>query len=127
MSLFILSTPISFPQGYNCGSKNVFLLGFIPAKSDTVVVVLCRQPCAALTSSKDIIWDTSQWSAIIDDRSFLTWLVHEPSEAEQSRARQVTYAQVGRLEELWRDDPNAKLEDAERLEGEEELQPILLK
>lgn len=28
--------------GYNCGSKNVFMLGFIPAKSDTVVVLLCR-------------------------------------------------------------------------------------
>ena len=27
---------------YNCGCRNVFLLGFIPAKSDTVVVLLCR-------------------------------------------------------------------------------------
>jgi regulator of nonsense transcripts 1 len=27
---------------YNCGSKNIFSLGFIPAKSDTVVVILCR-------------------------------------------------------------------------------------
>lgn len=27
---------------YNCGCKNVFLLGFIPAKSDSVVVLLCR-------------------------------------------------------------------------------------
>src|SRR5882724_6335610 len=31
------------PECYNCGSKNVFMLGFIPAKSDTVVVLLCRQ------------------------------------------------------------------------------------
>ncbi|KAJ3745042.1 RNA helicase-domain-containing protein [Lentinula detonsa] len=29
------------PECYNCGSKNVFMLGFIPAKSDTVVVLLC--------------------------------------------------------------------------------------
>src|ERR1700742_2114342 len=36
------------PECYNCGAKNVFLLGFIPAKSDTVVVLLCRQPCAAM-------------------------------------------------------------------------------
>ncbi|KAH9005044.1 RNA helicase-domain-containing protein [Lactarius hatsudake] len=28
------------PECYNCGSKNVFMLGFIPAKSDTVVVLL---------------------------------------------------------------------------------------
>lgn len=27
---------------YNCGCRNVFLLGFIPAKSDTVVVLICR-------------------------------------------------------------------------------------
>ena len=30
------------PECYSCGSKNVFMLGFIPAKSDTVVVLLCR-------------------------------------------------------------------------------------
>jgi regulator of nonsense transcripts 1 len=30
------------PECYNCGAKNVFLLGFIPAKGDTVVVLLCR-------------------------------------------------------------------------------------
>jgi hypothetical protein len=30
---------------YNCGCRNVFLLGFIPAKSDSVVVLLCREPC----------------------------------------------------------------------------------
>jgi regulator of nonsense transcripts 1 len=32
----------TIPECYNCGSKNVFMLGFIPAKSDTVVVLLCR-------------------------------------------------------------------------------------
>lgn len=30
------------PECYICGGKNVFMLGFIPAKSDTVVVLLCR-------------------------------------------------------------------------------------
>lgn len=33
---------------YNCGCRNVFLLGFIPAKSDTVVVLLCRYAIVAL-------------------------------------------------------------------------------
>ncbi|OXG14196.1 ATP-dependent helicase [Cryptococcus neoformans Ze90-1] len=117
----------TIPECYNCGSKNVFMLGFIPAKSDTVVVLLCRQPCAALTSSRDINWDTSQWSAIIDDRQFLSWLVKVPSEAEQLRARQISLAQISKLEELWRENPNAKLEDAEAQSGEEEMQPILLK
>ncbi|WVO17314.1 hypothetical protein L204_105006 [Cryptococcus depauperatus] len=117
----------TIPECYNCGSKNVFMLGFIPAKSDTVVVLLCRQPCAALTNSRDINWDTSQWSAIIDDRSFLTWLVKVPSEAEQLRARQISLAQISKLEELWRENPDAKLEDADAQSGEEEMQPILLK
>ncbi|WVR08657.1 hypothetical protein IAU60_005715 [Kwoniella sp. DSM 27419] len=117
----------TIPECYNCGSKNVFMLGFIPAKSDTVVVLLCRQPCAALTNSRDINWDTSQWSAIIDDRQFLSWLVKVPSEAEQLRARQISLAQIAKLEELWRDNPDAKLEDAEAQSGEEEMQPILLR
>uniref|UniRef100_A0AAZ1XJH2 Upf1 domain-containing protein n=1 Tax=Oreochromis aureus TaxID=47969 RepID=A0AAZ1XJH2_OREAU len=38
---------------YNCGCRNVFLLGFIPAKADSVVVLLCRQPCASqMTTSQ---------------------------------------------------------------------------
>lgn len=27
---------------YNCGSRNLFLMGFVPAKADSVVVLLCR-------------------------------------------------------------------------------------
>lgn len=27
---------------YSCGTRNVFVLGFIPAKADSVVVLLCR-------------------------------------------------------------------------------------
>lgn len=86
-----------------------------------------RQPCAALTSAKDINWDTSQWSAIIHDRSFLSWLVKVPTEAEQLRARQISMVQMAKLEDLWRENPNANLEDAEAQTGEEEMQPILLR
>lgn len=45
---------------YACGVRNVFVLGFIPAKADSVVVLLCRQPCAAQTSLKDMNWFVSQ-------------------------------------------------------------------
>ena len=41
---------------YNCSCKNVFLLGYIPAKSDSVVVLLCRQPCATTSNLKDMNW-----------------------------------------------------------------------
>ena len=40
----------TIPECYNCGSKNVFMLGFIPAKSDTVVVLLCRYVLAVFPS-----------------------------------------------------------------------------
>lgn len=60
---------------YNCGCKNVFLLGFIPAKADSVVVLLCRHPCANQSNLKDMDWDPVQWQPLISDRSFLSWLV----------------------------------------------------
>ncbi|KAJ7766678.1 nonsense transcript regulator [Mycena metata] len=113
------------PECYNCGSKNVFMLGFIPAKSDTVVVLLCRQPCAAI--SKDISWNAALWAPLIDDRSFLSWLVKPPSETEQLRSRQISFAQINRLEDLWRDNASATLEDLEKPGVDDEPQPILLR
>ncbi|KAI9594599.1 RNA helicase-domain-containing protein [Syncephalis fuscata] len=103
---------------YNCGCRNVFVLGFIPAKSDTVVVLLCR---------KDMDWDTSQWLPLIDDRCFLSWLVKVPSEQEQLRARQISMEQINKLEELWKDDGQATLEDLEKPRVDEEPNPVLLR
>lgn len=102
---------------YNCGTKNVFLLGFIPAKSDTVVVLLCRQPCAAAPSNKDMNWDTQRWQPLIEDRSFLPWLVSTPSDAEQLRARHLSPQMIGKLEELWKDNANATVADLEKGAG----------
>lgn len=56
---------------YNCGCRNVFLLGFIPAKSDSVVVLLCREPCLSNGALKDLDWDLAQWMPLIEDRAFL--------------------------------------------------------
>ncbi|KAH9180451.1 RNA helicase-domain-containing protein, partial [Lactarius sanguifluus] len=113
------------PECYNCGSKNVFMLGFIPAKSDTVVVLLCRQPCAAI--SKDISWNAALWAPLIDDRSFLSWLVKSPSETEQLRSRQISFQQINRLEDLWRENAKATLEDLEKPGVDDEPQSILLR
>ncbi len=60
---------------YNCGCRNVFLLGFISAKTESVVVLLCREPCLSVNALKDMNWDLSQWLPLIDDRCFLQWLV----------------------------------------------------
>ncbi|KAG9127213.1 ATP-dependent helicase NAM7 [Ceratobasidium sp. 392] len=72
------------PECYNCGNKNAFMLGFIPAKSDTVVVLLCRH-----------------------------FLEH--------------FFQINRLEDLWRENANATLEDLEKPGVDDEPQPILLR
>ncbi|XP_020791813.1 regulator of nonsense transcripts 1-like isoform X1 [Boleophthalmus pectinirostris] len=112
---------------YNCGCRNVFLLGFIPAKADSVVVLLCRQPCASQSSLKDINWDSSQWQPLIQDRCFLSWLVKIPSEQEQLRARQISAQQINKLEELWKDNPGASLEDLEKPGVDEEPQQVLLR
>jgi regulator of nonsense transcripts 1 len=53
---------------YSCGIRNIFVLGFIPAKSDSVVVLLCRQPCASQNSLKDMNWEQEQWKPLIHDR-----------------------------------------------------------
>jgi len=113
---------------YNCGTKNVFLLGFIPAKSDTVVVLLCRQPCAANTSAKDMSWDISRWQPLIEDRSFLSWLVTTPTDAEQLRARHLSPSVLVRLEEMWKEDGNATFSDLNKVTNiDDDPQPVLLK
>jgi len=96
---------------YACGCRNVFVLGFIPAKADSVVVLLCRQPCAAQSSLKDMDWEQESWRPLITDRAFLPWLVKVPSDVEQSRARQISAAQINQLEELWKENADADFQD----------------
>lgn len=86
---------------------------------------LFRQPCA--TVSKEISWNASLWAPLIDDRSFLSWLVKPPSENEQLRSRQISFQQITRLEDLWRENANATLEDLEKPGVDDEPQPVLLR
>ena len=115
---------------YQCGCKNVFLLGFTPAKDDTVVVLLCRHPCAAtVPSTKDVTWDASQWQPLIENRAFLSWLVKVPTQQEQLKARQISTAQINKLEEMWKNGDSlaspATLES--QLAAEDALQSVLLR
>ncbi|KAF2863664.1 hypothetical protein K470DRAFT_106398, partial [Piedraia hortae CBS 480.64] len=116
---------------YSCGTKNVFLLGFIPAKSDSVVVLLCRQPCASMGqgSSRDMNWDTSKWQPLIEDRAFLGWLVGPPTDQEQLRARHLAPQMIAKLEEMWKVDANATIGDvASGAAGlDDEPAPVLLR
>lgn len=88
---------------------------------------MIRQPCAAVPSSKDMNWDTTQWMPLIDDRCFLTWLVKIPSDQEQLRARQISATQINKLEELWKDNGEATLEDLEKPGVDDEPHPVLLR
>ena len=72
-------------------------------------------------------WNASLWAPLIDDRSFLSWLVKSPTETEQLRSRQISFNQINRLEDLWRENANATLEDLEKPGVDDEPQPILMR
>ena len=50
-----------------------------------------------------------------------------PSEQEQLRARQISATQIGKVEELWRGNPEASLEDLEKPGVDDEPQPVALR
>ena len=121
------SSPLgdTVPECYSCGSRNPFLLGFLPAKGDAVVMLLCRSPCNFAANTKDMGWDATQWSPLIENRTFLSWLVKIPSVKQQKKARPITAQQILLLEELWRDNERATLADVENPEHEQTLPETL--
>jgi regulator of nonsense transcripts 1 len=64
---------------------------------------------------------------LIEDRSFLTWLVKVPSEQEQIRARHISSSQITKLEDLWKDNSEATLQDLEKPAMDDEPAPVLLR
>ena len=115
---------------YNCASKNAFVLGFVPASSGNgVVVLLCRVCVETVPALKDMDWELAQWHPLVQDRKFLPWLVKVPSDKQQLRARETTQAQLNKLEELWKTNPDARYVDIDRpdvLLEKEMVQPTLL-
>lgn len=111
---------------YNCGCKNIFLLGYIQSKEDEVIVLLCRQPCA-FNAPKESDWTVEKWTPLIGDRRLLPWLCQYPSQAQESRARKITYEQVQKLETAWKSGMTiATLDDINRKEQEDTLEPTKL-
>ena len=111
---------------YNCGCKNVFLLGFIPAKGESLVVLLCREPCLNSPAMKEMGWDASTWMPLIEDKQFLSWLVKPATADEALRARPITSQQIVKLEELWKTNGKAVLEDLENPGVNEEPKSVPL-
>lgn len=98
----------------SCGVRNVFVLGSILAKADSVVVLLCRQPCATQTRLKDMTWEEEAWIPIISDRQILSWLGKIPGNAEQLRSGQIKAPQINMLEDFWKESINVGFKDLEK-------------
>lgn len=113
---------------YNCASKNAFVLGFVPASSSSVVVLLCRVCVETVPALKDMDWELAQWHPLIQDRKFLPWLIKVPSDKLLLRARDLSQAQMTKLEELWKNEPEARFTDLDRPDilEDEEMAPTLL-
>lgn len=113
---------------YNCTTKNAFILGFVPASSSSVVVLLCRVCVETVPALKDMDWELSQWHPLIQDRKFLPWLIKVPSEKLLLRSRDISQGQMTKLEELWKNSPDANFADLDRPDvvEDEEMQPTLL-
>lgn len=118
---------------YLTGQRNVFNLGFVPARDEEVVVLLARDPSlstpgsAAAAALKDMDLDLTQWQPLISDKMFLPWLVKVPGEQDVLRSRQLSTAQANRLEELWKTNPEAGLDDVDRPGEDDEAQPVALR
>lgn len=110
---------------YSTGNRNVFQLGFVPAKSENVVVLLTREVCLNRSQLEEMSWDPEEWLPLIKDGEFRSWLVKTPSDRELLRSRQVSKEQIVKLEDLWKTNHAAKLEDVERGEGEDDVAHVL--
>ena len=125
------SSPLgdSVLECYQCGSRNAFLLGFVPAKQDSIVMLLCREPCLSSQSSlrDNPNWDLSLWQPLIEERSFVPWLVEVPDIASEDFFAPLTNQQINQLEELWRSNPQASLDDADKaITAELAMEPVTL-
>lgn len=62
--------------------------------STRTICLFSREPCLSVNAIKDMNWDLSQWLPLVEDRSFLPWLVKMPTEKELLRARSMSAQQV---------------------------------
>ena len=68
----------------------------------------------------------TQWSPLVKDRELLPSLVKVPDVRDVARARQITASQINKLEELWRDNPDATLEELDMPGVDEEVAEVLM-
>lgn len=65
---------------YSCAARNVFALGFVPVAAESSVVLLCRDHGPQAQGVRELSLDLSLWQPLIEDRTFVPWLVKTPTE-----------------------------------------------
>ena len=92
-------------------------------------MLLCREPClsSGAIKDKDTNWDIEAWQPLIDEKKFLPWLVKVPDEPLQMKARQLSGQQIAMLEDMWRENPHAKLEESQKKSAEQRLPRVPLR
>ena len=56
---------------YASGSRNVFVLGFVPVKAENTVVLLARDTPLHHPTIKDLNLDLTQWQPIVEERALV--------------------------------------------------------
>jgi len=74
---------------HSCQCTNIFLLGFMPAKTEAYIILLCREPCLRQISAKENAYDTENWKPLIENKALISWLVRSPTELEHRKSRQI--------------------------------------
>jgi regulator of nonsense transcripts 1 len=62
-------------------------------------------------SVKDSKWDMENWQPLIENKTILSWLVKYPPEIEFKRSLKIKPQDINKLEELWKEKPQAQVAD----------------
>ena len=102
-----------------------FSLVSYPPRAKNVVVLLTRDVCVNRSKLEEMNWNPDEWLPLIKDGEFRDWLVKRPAEKDLLRARRVTRDQIVKLEDIWKTDAKAKLEDLGKNGKEDSVTHIL--
>lgn len=81
-----------------------------------MLIQFYREPCASQTTLPELNWDQKKWKPLIAERCFVPWLVKFPSDQSIGRARKISTKQINELEELWKKDGNATLQEVKKFD-----------
>ena len=98
------------------------------AKMQSISILLCRE-CQQQQATKESEFDTDNWHPLIDGKKkrLETWLVKEPTTLEYRQSRQVKPEQISKVEEMWKEKPNADFTELIEVPAEKLYQPVLLR